>query len=301
MPKTPHWRILSFGLAAAAATALLWHAVQPREPVYQGRSLSDWLRELNPQNGAARYAAASEAIRAVGANGFPTYLKRLQAKDSPLKRLWANYAKKLGLKPPGRFAGDYRLEAIAAFHALGPLGQPALPMLRAMLDNENGAHEAAWATAAIGPPAAMILTSALTHTNVTVRIVAAESLGTLCTAPQITAPALVKCLGDPNRFVRANAAKSLGQIQAQPEWIVPALMISLADPDADARGYAAEALGNYRAQAKQAIPALRKALSDPDPNVRGVVQSALEKIDLQESVPQSARPGPGNSPTSPAQ
>jgi tetratricopeptide (TPR) repeat protein len=71
---------------------LLWLTRVPRQPSYQGKSLMFWLSRAR-ESGAAYYdqkdptiIECRQAIRGIGTNGIPTFLRILRAKDSALKR-----------------------------------------------------------------------------------------------------------------------------------------------------------------------------------------------------------------------
>jgi hypothetical protein len=68
---------------------VLWQVVQQREPVYQGRTLTSWVKDFR-QDASRRGAfipnpAATAAIRQIGTNGIPTLLHLLRTKDSAFK------------------------------------------------------------------------------------------------------------------------------------------------------------------------------------------------------------------------
>jgi hypothetical protein len=81
-----------------AALALLLGAVvtfapKSNEPVYEGRSLTQWLREVDEAplswNGLEEtnhpVRIAIRAVRAIGTNGVPTLLRLIEARDSRAK------------------------------------------------------------------------------------------------------------------------------------------------------------------------------------------------------------------------
>src|ERR1035441_9202038 len=60
--------------------------VFPREPRYQGRSLSSWLQQCydTPLNETQRLSAAQVAVRAIGAKkSVPVLLKLVETKEDP--------------------------------------------------------------------------------------------------------------------------------------------------------------------------------------------------------------------------
>src|SRR5262249_7124765 len=125
------------------AVVLLLMFWREREPQYKGRSLTRWVEVL-----AGGYANdpdyslrdAEEAIRAIGTNGIPFYLKWFQYKERP----WRDRLAKQAARLPGDFgnaaanlvrdrAGQMQLAAFSALFALGPDAKPALPFLTQQL------------------------------------------------------------------------------------------------------------------------------------------------------------------------
>jgi hypothetical protein len=102
-------------LALALMGGLVWLALPPREPVYQGKTLSEWLEPgLNAPG-------TEEAIRHIGTNGIPTLLRMLRAHDSKLKLQLVELAQKQHLvKSHFIPASDRNYEAAGAFDVLGP-------------------------------------------------------------------------------------------------------------------------------------------------------------------------------------
>src|SRR6266487_869416 len=68
---------------------LIWGPSRPREPVFEGRSLTSWLDHhvassaASPPYGSPGWTKADEAIRHIGTNAIPTLLGMIRAKDRP--------------------------------------------------------------------------------------------------------------------------------------------------------------------------------------------------------------------------
>ena len=74
-------------LLAVIATVVAFIALRPREPVYEGKRLSEWLRDLDDNTLAADSRnRAVDAVRQIGTNCVPTLVDMLQSSDSWLKR-----------------------------------------------------------------------------------------------------------------------------------------------------------------------------------------------------------------------
>src|SRR5436309_2139027 len=86
-------------LVAGVSGLLLWLVGGPREPVYQGRTLSSWLDHHVPSSAAhppynsPGWQKAEEALRAIGTNGIPTLLEMIGAKEpSPMMQQFLRVA-----------------------------------------------------------------------------------------------------------------------------------------------------------------------------------------------------------------
>jgi hypothetical protein len=99
---------LTLAVLAGAATFIL--AIQtsnPRLPVYQGRTLYEWIAlldkaaDLHPADFQA-VAAAQSAIRTIGTNAFPFAMANLDTRVTPVDRLidWlAKHARFVNIHP----------------------------------------------------------------------------------------------------------------------------------------------------------------------------------------------------------
>ena len=134
---------LSIFVCCGLALVLLLTFWREREPQYKGRSLTQWAVLLN--GGYANepnisQRDAQEAIRSIGTNGLPFYVKWYQYQERPWRTRLANQAARL----PGEFGRTARnlvlghgelmqQAAISGFSTLGPNAKPALPFLTQQL------------------------------------------------------------------------------------------------------------------------------------------------------------------------
>src|ERR1035437_715646 len=76
-------------LLAALAGVIAWQAVREREPVYQGKPLSVWLRQYRVTHtdgdGGELGKQTETAIRQIGTNAIPIYMGIITTKESALK------------------------------------------------------------------------------------------------------------------------------------------------------------------------------------------------------------------------
>jgi HEAT repeat protein len=159
---------------------------------------------------------------------------------------------------------------------LGDNGRPAIPMLRALM-NDDGEYwlvrsEAVCALAAIGPETLPDIRSALTDRPPRLRWAAAYALGRSGAAPQEVVPLLEVAIQDSNWLIRTEAARSLA---SQGPSAVPALQNALKDDDPRVQAAAAWSLGQLGREAKAAVPDLQEALSEEDWLVRSAAVYAL--------------------------
>jgi HEAT repeat protein len=150
-------RIAVLGLVLGLLLAPLIGAVlAPREPVYQGKRLTEWLRVLDstsilPSQGRAglisrvtpEYQQAEEAIRAIGTNGHPTLLRLLRARDGTLKDRVIRWSRKQSLLRL-RWETTEKQQTLA-LKGLWILGTDGAPVLLEVLKREDTpAHVRSW-------------------------------------------------------------------------------------------------------------------------------------------------------------
>ena len=123
---------ICLGLVISAAA---FFALRPREPVYQGKRLSVWLRDLDDNTLAADSRnRAVDAVRQIGSNCVPTLVEMLHSSDSWLKR---KLMELVGNQSRIRFhfttAPERRSRAIRGIEVSGPA---AIPMLIDLLNDK---------------------------------------------------------------------------------------------------------------------------------------------------------------------
>jgi HEAT repeat protein len=266
------FRKTTFVLAGILAVVLLLQGVlRPREPVYQGKRLSAWLRELDSWPGKSSEPAA-KAIREIGTNALPYLVSALQADDASLKVKLSEFLGRLGLvKFQIRLAEERRDTACKALLILGPMASNAIPDIRRMFYQAKMTGAATLALFAIGGSSIPTLVEACHHTNQFVRAEAAFILCKLTPAGRRGYTTTYYPAGSTNPVSRF--AMTIGDDD------MAALGANLKDPLPAVRRASAEALGRHSGIAKPAVPALLKAMEDPDPEVRKAAAEALKTID----------------------
>ncbi|HWW01085.1 MAG TPA: HEAT repeat domain-containing protein [Candidatus Acidoferrum sp.] len=290
-------RLILLTLLGAVLAVLLAAALWPqeREPTYEGRKLSQWLRDYraNRNIAAAAMARATNAVHHIGTNALPCAVK------------WINYAmpkwkyKLFRILPPlppsvggMRLAvllvglGPFRVDqALASFEILGPEAAPAVPELARMLKRGGPAdriRNVHMALMFVGEAGLAPLVSVVTNKSVATwaREDAAERIAApamrLGTKASWAVPVLIGCLQDTN--VASEVALALGQFTWESKTVVPPLVRCLGNGDPLLRIYATETLGRFGTNAAAAKPELVGALSSNDRLLRETATNALMKI-----------------------
>lgn len=263
-----------------------------REPSYQGRSLVEWLPDVDYDQPQDVRAKAADAIRHMGAATLPFLLNDLM-NDPRQPRHRVRY-----IKPDAR-TGDRGRQACWAFDALGPLGKPAIPELTRMLEQNPGCVTGA--LCGIGPDALPQILNSLTNGSFWVRDNMAASLANAIYAGKIAAddaaPALPVAINnltysDTNLLFTVNTRfRAVGLIDAlklEPEVSVPALAAELTDTNMTVVSQAAQAIGGFGAQGKAAVPALLMAVASTNAELSCCSAVSLSQIDTNaflQSVP----------------
>ncbi len=276
-------------LLAVIATVAAFIVLRPREPMYQGKRLSEWLEEWDTFN-VDTNAPTAEAIRQMGSNTFPYLIRQLRAKDSVLKRKCAKLLERLSLIRIDLGSADvHRQQGRAGFYVLGNLAAPAIPELSKLLNAEDTSLDAAIVLVFIGPEAVLTLAQALTNSNASVRASVAFALAQAKWNAKAAVPNLLTCLLDKEANVRFSAAVALGLIHDEPETVIPVLITRLDDRDVSVREQAANALRRFGRQARPAVPALLKAKESRDGQVAKFATAALKAIGPEEATSGGAK------------
>ena len=254
------------------AGAITWQLVPEPEPVYQGKSLSDWLLNydvrtvsLGTIEGIMRWRAqrleTDKAVKHMGTKAVPRLLQLVRKKDSALLLRFITLAQrhqhfvKINHVP----AQDWNRMAADGFFALGHTADYVTPRLVEIYERNISpeSHRAALAILAnIGPPAKEIV------------------------------PSLLVMVNDSDEQTRYGAIWALGRIHREPERTIPVLIQTLHDPVRSIRASASVGLREFGPAANQAYPALLEAVNDQNSGIRDEVVSALCSIDPEAAAKQ---------------
>jgi hypothetical protein len=287
-PMSKRRQIALFAVLGLTIAVAGLFALRPREPVYEGRRLTEWLQELDktPFTKESRDQAI-EAVRHIGTNAIP-FLEQLLRPDP----WWKQKFIELSRKSPKvrlrltRAARRQRL-AVRGIEALGPLAKPLIPMMIELLKEGDVSSKvtAMVSLPQIGSAAVTSLIEALTNANPEVRVAVVACLRSLGTNTPAAVHALVERIeSDIHVDVRASAADALGNIKREPGLVVPALIRKLSDVDPTVRSEAASALAQFGLEAKAALPRLRELRADENGLVSDSAAEALNRIDPEASL-----------------
>ncbi len=265
-------------ISAVTGTWLAWN----REPVYQGKSLTAWLEEIDYQQSPRdeKSSNAIEAVRQIGTDALPRLLKMLQARDSVFKLTamkFLNRQKLLKIRIHG--ADHWKRRARRGLWALGPKAEPAIPILEQQFFSGNDDQGSAAVLAAIGPAALPVFEKAMTNGNSQVR----QGVLAFWVATNYlhdAAPIIARMVkNDPDYGLRSWAAIVLAKTGQYEELVVPALLLGMKYPENDTRADSARALLHYPAKARDNLDAIRALANDSDPIVRYGAKDALSVLD----------------------
>lgn len=76
-------RIIFLALLLLLIAGLAIYLRRPKEPGYQGKTLTKWLQKYEADRTESGQAACARAINAIGTNGIPTLLKLLTGSGLP--------------------------------------------------------------------------------------------------------------------------------------------------------------------------------------------------------------------------
>ena len=253
-----------------------WLLTRPREPEYQGRSLSAWLDDYN-RTGTEGAEQASTAIRAMGTNCLPYLITHIKHNPSPWTvKLVLLLSKQHVIKLPFYGVDRYFSASIIALHALGPQAAPLCPNLLALTKNPRTWWWANMSLLAIGTNSIPFLELACQNTN------QAGAYAALMIA-------LMKSTQPPHfTWGRMNAPLNGKPITVVGYGVLPETVAETANllehPSPAVRRASAEALALYNGSRytrawKLAVPLLVKACGDTNEAVRISATTTLKSID----------------------
>lgn len=270
--------ILLAVLAIVVVVGLASWVLRPREPVYHGKRLSQWLDEYNRAGGMDKTGPISDAIRAMGTNTLPFLLAHIKHTESPLKgKFFSLIGKQHWVKLPFYGADPYLETSILALSALGSNAAPICPDLLKVAENPDSSWRGTMSLLAIGPASVPTLAKACQSTNSHLRTEAV-----LMMAMQKAMPAPWFSWGYSKAPVNGQLMFMVGYAVSDED--VQEMINLLANPDSAIRRASAEAIGLYTRPpytrvAHSAVGPLTELLKEADPVLRESAAETLKKID----------------------
>ncbi len=310
------WRLLitsSILLALIIAGGLAFDRRQ-REPVYQGKTVTEWIRDywINSQGGTNHIVAVSggrlsmignsparDTLRKLGPAAIPAMLAALRKDQGVLASGYERVYQKLdpswqrSLPRPAPL-NLMQANAKFAFGELHDVMRPAIPKLIELLANKDPSVHAAvtevlsqmrFNSESYADSWNRLLASPLSNRY------AVEVIGKFISSrtPAVKA-ALLKALEDPDVEVRAEALDLLARDSEQTVNSIAAIGGRLHDPDPRIRGRAIELLGYFTEYDKTALPDLVYATHDSDPAVQAAAKTILKALENQSSATVLTKP-----------
>ena len=274
--------LLLVALATVAGVAAFWPR-GPSEPVYQGKRFSKWVQQAQVSTDIDREQmyetreAARKAIRSIGTNALLYLLSEL---TQPISQWRESFNRWADGKVPFRFRDpDERIwRAAEGLHLLGPDSAAALPVLAGLLADSRRGYAAARAMSGAGTLAVPHLLPAITGTNLGADR-ALWALGDIAKENESAVPILVQFVTHTNSSIRKLAASHLAVVETHTDLTVPVLTAALSDPELAVRHYAANALGGIGPKAKPAVPELLRLMKQAPPTAAQAASNAVFLID----------------------
>jgi len=272
-------------LALGGVSLLLF----PREPRYQGRSLSSWLQQCydTPLNETQRLSEAQAAVRAIGAKkSVRVLLKLVETREDPVSTWLIGQREKLRIDfLHWRSAEDWQQLGIAGFEALDTNAAPAVAELTKLLNDKEHAFVAVRCLIAVGPPAEQSVSQALTNQSVQVRYFATQQFAWVTDNDEVYLAKMRECLEDPDGSVRFAAVQGIGLQTQAPDLAIPLLLEALRDKQDTVASWAAKFLADFGTNAMRAFPDLSNAVEHGSPNTVNQALKALVAIAPDKALP----------------
>jgi HEAT repeat protein len=228
----------------------------PRDPVYEGKDLRQWLAETNRSSKRWELTReAAEAVKAIGTNAVPLLLSDFESD-------WPKW-----------------YQAVSALALLGSNASSALPTLARYIDDPKRGPNAAYVMDKTGEAGLPYLLEALSSTNANVVSYTIHHLSERGKAAEPAIPRIIQLVDHPDKGVRIWAIAFMRNFPFAADSCVPALRRALSDSVPDVRRGAAFALGRFSSAGKPAVPELLRLLEDPDPYCALLGSNALARID----------------------
>jgi HEAT repeat protein len=254
--------ILFVLLLVAIIGAFAWVALTPRDPVYAGKPLTQWVDqwtgEIDTASGMFMDARIGGAwrFREFGPSAVPE-LTRIMETRHPWKQKLYDYLVRHKVKY--RWATDFTKK----WYVESQRPQTAATMLRFAGPGAESAIPA--------------LMTATLSTNQDLSRNAIYSLGVIHQRPEVVIPFLIKLTTNQVQIMRIDACNVLGMYTQRPDVVVPVLIQSLSNQSS--AWLAALRLGRFGTNALAAVSALREVAINGPAWAQPYAAEALQRID----------------------
>jgi HEAT repeat protein len=271
-------RIILLSILLVAVLGIsAWLMFHPREPVYEGKPLQQWVDEYSAEWLTNRIMLFQSQmgrdrprrIREFGPSAAPALIRLVETRH-PWKQKLYDYL--ITHDARNRRAIDFvkgwpvesmRPQTAATFLGfIGPDAEPAIPALM---------------RAAVG-------------TNSALGSSAIGALAAIHRQPDLVVPFLIKLIGDTNQSLALSALAAVRWYTERPNLVVPVLIQAITNQNptkafTDFRAiYAAQGLPGFGTNALAAIPALRQVATSSPISTAFYAAEALQKIDPDSTV-----------------
>lgn len=266
-------------LVVVAMLTLAFLALRPREPTYQGKRLSSWIREVtkpqreeNLDTVQFRWQTLTNVVRAIGTKSLPPAIRWIR--DKPRKSFYDDVSYRIEEAFRGRIAlperQDRSSDASLVFQILGTNAQAAILELAPLTMNDYTSSEACYCLSMVGAAAAPVLSNTLANATSMSRGAAIDALGELGPSARMTIPLLLHTIRN-DRPAAWRALRALVEVETNSGTVLPLLIESFADTNTTAgAAYGLARLG------ASGIPPLLLAFTNSEASIRAAAQAALD-------------------------
>ena len=256
----------------------LWF-LTPREPHFEGKSLSTWLAKLDTGRfdvvdlNPVLDSEAVSAVQHIGEPAVPFLVSRLKSALSAERTYYR--LQDWPTKLPFKFMEtrlEKRLElgnqAMMGFLALGERGKSANPELEAMIHGNEVRARPVFQALAANPDSLNILSNALQSENRWLRSYALQAVHHLGPSNVTLVPQIVATLDDPNwERISIFAVRALGRIGQPSDLVEPALRRALLSTNDSLAANAAFGFMLMRTHGRGAMPEIERRIVTQDGRV----------------------------------
>ena len=278
---------ISVAIVAAVSLVALATLNRSREPRYNGRTVSEWIRDVGPGSNISSNREIRLMLAALGSNAIPPLLANLTADDTALSHLM-QWTGKSTLAPSFARAWaatnlasiTWRVRSAAqALELLGPKASLAtLQLERLAHKNSLPGHLAVTVLEKIGQNAVPSLIRLLTNGPPHRRILILASLERIFRGIEEAEASLIGLLNDPDKRMRIFVALALSRLRTPPKQAIPPLAEALGLQHEGHWHEAIRALELFAPEHPDALVAIREASKSVDANLRRLAEESLWRM-----------------------